>query len=339
MTVHIAMVGLGYWGPNLARNLGATIGARLHTLCDARRDLLEKFASQYPSAATTNEYTQVLANPDVHAVVLATPVQTHFELASAALRAGKHVLVEKPLAQTVKQGAALVSLAREHRRILMCGHVFLYSPPVRMVKQLIDGGTLGKVLHVYSQRLNLGVIRQDVNTLWNVAPHDISILNYWLGAVPLAVQATAFSYIQPGVEDVAFATLEYPDRVSAHVHASWLDPHKVRRMTLIGERKMVVYDDVAADAKVVVHDKSAKRQTDGGSAPRVVLTNGDVSIVAVDPTEPLRLECQHFVDCIAKGEQPLSDGPEALRVLETLEALQESLAAGGVRVPVVHHNE
>ena len=342
--VNIALVGLGYWGPNLARNLALVEGGRLHTLCDAQPDRLARIGRQYPGAQTTGDYASVLADPEVDAVVLATPVSTHYALASQALEAGKHVFVEKPLAATSAEAEALVEQADAARRTLMVGHVFLYNSAVRRMREYIDSGELGEVHYVYSQRLNLGQVRNDVNALWNFAPHDLSILMYWLDADPTAVVARGYSYIQPGIEDVVFMTLDFPQDVGANVHISWLDPFKTRRMTVVGSEKMVVYDDVSADARITIYDKGVSKKliesTDGRrkaslgsyetySQFQLLLRAGDVLIPKLDFVEPLKLECQHFVDCIRTGETPLTDGRNGLRVVRALEAADRSMAAQG----------
>jgi len=335
MTVNIAVIGLGHWGPNLARNVASLTDARLHTLCDVRADRLAQVARQYPGVKTQTDYTAILADPEVDAVMIATPVHTHFELAAAALQAGKHVMVEKPLAQTSAQCRELIALAETRGLILMVGHVFIYNAAVRKVKEYIQSGELGQIYYIYSQRLNLGIIRQDVNALWNFAPHDISILCYWLDAMPERVIARGYSYIQPGIEDVIFMTLDFPGGVGANVHISWLDPNKVRRMTVVGSKKMVVYDDVSADAKIRVYDKGVTKKPNSalslGSYEsfgefQLLLRAGDVLIPRVNFVEPLKVECQHFVDSIRLGQQPVTDGYEGLRVVQVLEAAQQALA-------------
>jgi predicted dehydrogenase len=342
MIVKIALVGLGYWGPNLARNLASLKEAQLHTLCDLCTDRLTQFSRQYPEARTTSDYSTVLNDREIDGVVIATPVHTHFELAKRALLAGKHVMVEKPLAQTSAQCQELIALAEPQGLTLMAGHVFIYNPAVRKVKEYIDSGLLGQIYYIYSQRLNLGIIRQDVNALWNFAPHDISIINYWLDTAPVDVVMRGYSYIQPGIEDVVFMTLDYPGGVGANVHISWLDPHKVRRMTIVGSEKMVVYDDVSADARIIIYDKGVTRKhtastppnLDGNSLGRyetfgefqLLLRAGDVLIPKLDFTEPLKLECQHFIECIRTGQPAITDGYDGLRVVQVLEAAQASLA-------------
>jgi predicted dehydrogenase len=345
VTVNVALVGLGYWGPNLARNLVLLKGGRLHTICDARPEQLARFGAQYPSATTTGDFDAVLANPEIHAVVLATPSVTHHPLAKAALLAGKHVLVEKPLATSSADCEELIAIADERRLTLMVGHVFIYNAAVRKVREYIDSGELGEVLYLYSQRLNLGQVRKDANALWNFAPHDLSIMGYWLQAEPEQVVARGYDYLQPGIEDVVFMTLDYPGGVGANVHISWLDPLKVRRMTVVGSEKMVVYDDVSTDARVLLYDKGVTRS---GPIPdpraaslgsyetygefQLLLRAGDVLIPRIDFVEPLKLETQHFIDCILSGETPQTDGRDGLRVVRALEAAQRSLEERRVRV-------
>jgi predicted dehydrogenase len=350
MTVRVAIVGLGYWGPNLARNLASLGEAQLCALCDARPDLLAQFEGQYPEARTTSNYDELLNAHDIEAVVIATPVHTHFELAKAALLAGKHVMVEKPLSQTAAQCRELIRLAEQSNRTLMVGHVFVYNSAVRKVKEYIDSGVLGQVYYIYSQRLNLGIIRQDVNALWNFGPHDLSILNYWLGSAPLGVIACGYSYIQPGIEDVVFMNLEYPGGIGANVHISWLDPHKIRRMTIVGSEKMVVYDDVSADSRIMIYDKGVTKKRTATASPgaspislgqyetfgefQLLLRAGDVLIPKLDFVEPLKLECQHFIDCIRTGCRPITDGYDGLRVVEALEVAQHSLARHNSFLPI-----
>jgi predicted dehydrogenase len=341
VTINVALVGLGYWGPNLARNLAIVDGGELYALCDAQPDRLQRIGRQYPGARQYGDFDALLADEGAHAIVVATPVSTHFDLARRALRAGKHVLVEKPLAQTSEQCTELIECARGAGLVLMTGHVFLYNAAVRQMKEYIDSGELGEIYYVYSQRLNLGQVRHDVNALWNFAPHDMSILMYWLDAQPERVMARGYAYVQDGIEDVVFMTLDFPGGVGANVHISWLDPFKTRRMTVVGSKKMIVYDDVSTDSRLTIYDKGVTRSLPARDSARtdsfetfgefqLLLRAGDVLIPKVDLVEPLRVECQHFVDCIRSGEQPLSDGVEGLRVVRALEAAQASMAAGGV---------
>jgi predicted dehydrogenase len=339
MTVRLALVGLGYWGPNLARNLASVNDGELVALCDASPERLERIRKQFPAARLESDYERILSDDAIDAVVLATPVDTHFSLARAALEAGKHVMVEKPLATSSQECETLIRIAAERGLTLMVGHVFLFNAAVEKVKEYIDGGELGEIYYVYSQRLNLGQVRHDVNAMWNFAPHDLSILCHWLDSEPVSVHAHGYSYIQPGVEDVVFMNLDFPGNVGANVHISWLDPLKVRRMTVVGAEKMVVYDDVSADAKVVVYDRGVTKQLrDRADASlgtyrsygefQLLLRAGDVLIPKIDFKEPLLRECQHFVDSIRTGSPPLADGRQGLMVVRALEAAQRSLPGG-----------
>jgi predicted dehydrogenase len=351
MTIKIALIGLGYWGPNLARTLAQINGAELHTLCDVRAERLAQFSQQYPQARPTSDYSTVLGNPSIDAIVLATPAHTHFELARAALQAGKSVMVEKPLAEISSQCHELIALAETNKLTLMVGHVFIYNAAVRKVKEYIQSGELGQVYYIYSQRLNLGQVRQDVSALWNFAPHDLSILCYWLDAKPQQVIARGYSYIQPGIEDVVFLTLDFPGNVGAHVHISWLDPRKIRRMTVVGSEKMVVYDDVDADTRIMLYDKGVTKKPSQSAPPaanlslgryetfgefQLLMRAGDVLIPKLNFVEPLKLECQHFIECIQSGQRPITDGYDGLRVVEALEAAQQSLAQNGLSIPINH---
>ena len=336
MTVRLALVGLGYWGPNLARNLAILDNAELVALCDANEERLRRIGRQYPSARLVPSFADVLADDAIDAVVVATPVDTHFDLSRAALAAGKHVMVEKPLATSSAECETLIELAAAQGRTLMVGHVFVYNAAVNKVKEYIDAGEIGDVYYVYSQRLNLGQVRHDVNAMWNFAPHDLSIMCHWFGTEPTNLTARGHSYIQPGIEDVVFLNMEYPEGILASVHISWLDPLKVRRMTIVGSEKMVVYDDVSADAKVTVYDRGVTKklidQTEASLGSyrtygefQLLLRAGDVLIPKLDFVEPLKIECQHFVDCIRTGQTPVSDGRQGLWVVRALEAAQRSL--------------
>ena len=332
--INLAVVGLGHWGPNLARNIAALPNARLHTLCDVQPKLLEKLARVHTGVKLQQDYEAVLADSEVDGVIIATPVSTHFELASAALKAGKHVLVEKPLADSSEHCRELIALSEKSGLTLMVGHVFLFNAAVRKVKEYLEAGELGEIYYIYSQRLNLGIIRQDVNALWNFAPHDLSILYYWLGMPAERVVARGYSYVQPDIEDAVFMTLDFPGGVGANVHISWLDPHKVRRMTIVGSEKMVVYDDVSLEGRVVLYDKGVARPVQG-NAPlgsyesfgefQLLVRAGDVLVPKLDFAEPLKLQCEHFTHCIETGEIPLTDGRHGLQIVEALEAAQSAM--------------
>jgi predicted dehydrogenase len=333
--VRVAVVGCGYWGPNLVRNFQALPEAQLVACCDLDQAALTRMGQLYPHARLISEAEQLFADPTVDAVAIATPARSHYALARAALLAGKHVLVEKPLAMTSGEARALTELAREQGRVLMVGHVFEYHPAVQYIKGMLDAGDLGQVFYLYSTRVNLGRVQQDINALWSIAPHDISILLYLLGQMPEKVSAQGASFLNGRVEDVVFLTLTFPRSVLAHVHVSWLDPSKARRLTIVGSRKMVVYDDVADEGKVKVYDKGVYRKGDeifGEFQYRVHA--GDIAIPKIDMTEPLRLECAHFLDCVREGKEPRTGGENGERVVRVLEAAQASLDQGGTTVMI-----
>jgi predicted dehydrogenase len=334
--VRVALVGLGYWGPGLARNLNGLTGARLTALCDLDAARLAPLRSQYPGARLTTDYQSILADPDIDAVVLATPAKSHGALGQMALQHGKHLLVEKPLAMSVDEAEMLVALADAQQRVLMVGHVFEYNPAVRYIKSLVTSGELGDIYYMYSTRVNLGRVQTDINALWSIAPHDISIMMYLLDRSPVSVTAQGAMVLSGKVEDVVFLGLNFPGNVVGHAHVSWLDPSKVRSMTVVGSRKMVVYDDVASEGKVKVYDKGAYLKSEGPQYGefQYKLHSGDILIPKLDLAEPLRIECEHFVNCVQNGETPLTDGREGLRVVRVLEAAQKSLATGGSVVSI-----
>lgn len=329
--INLAVVGAGYWGPNLIRNVAGLPDAALHTVCDLNPKALAQNAQRYPGVKTTPAYADVLNDPDVQGVVLATPAHVHADMTRAALEAGKHVMVEKPLALRSDEAAALVESALARGLVLMAGHVFVYNPAVIALRRLVQEGTLGRVQYLYSARLNLGIVRDDLNAMWNLAPHDFSILNYVIGDVPQEVAARGFKLLGRRLEDVAFVTLEYPNGVIAHVHVSWLDPGKVRRMTVVGDAKMAVYDDVSADERLRIYDKGVMPDAlpDAYGEFKLITRAGDITIPKLDTTEPLRAECAHFVSCIRTGATPISDGVDGYRVVRMLEAAQESMENDG----------
>jgi predicted dehydrogenase len=314
--VRVALVGYGYWGPNLARNFHQLAETELAYVVDANPQAQEK-ARQLYHCATASTLEDVLGDDSLQAVVIATPARTHFALAQAALRAGKHVLVEKPLTMDLAEGRALTELAAAAGLTLMVGHVFEFNPAVRYIKQAIDSGELGDLYYLYSKRVNLGRVQSDVNALWSIAPHDISIALHLLG------------------QDVIFLTMHFVGNLFCHVHASWLDPSKMREMTVVGSRKMIVYDDVSAEGKVRVYDKGAFRKGEVTYGDfQYKLHSGDILIPRLDMREPLQDECAHFAACVRSGAQPLTDGYNGLRVLQVLTAGQRSLERGGELVSV-----
>lgn len=323
----LAQLGCGYWGPNLLRNFSSLKDCRMKYVADAsagRRSFVE---THYPRTQAVESVSTVLNDPEVDAVIIATPAGTHFQLAKDALNAGKHVFVEKPLATRVCEVDELAQCAAQHSRIVMTGHTFIYNAAVRYVKKLIDAGELGEIRYIYSQRLNLGRIRSDVDALWNFAPHDISIIQYWLGnPEPLSVSRLGMDYMQPGVEDVVFLGLAYPGKIMANVHVSWLDPQKVRKMIVVGSRRMVVYDDIADD-KIAIYDKGIDKKAilgqnmdfDNPQPAQFSYRSGDIILPQVHFVEPIRVEAEHFVECIRTSQQPLTGIPHARIVVSILE--------------------
>ena len=333
---NVAVVGLGYWGPNLVRNLASLKDVSITALCDLDAKRGEAIRTRFcPGAHFTDNYQHVADDAGIDAVVLVTPIRTHFSLGEFFLTAGKHVFIEKPLARTVQECQRLIEMAERNKLVLMVGHVFEYNAAVQRIKQYIDDGELGKLFYMYSQRVNLGRIQNDVNALWSFAPHDISIMNYWLGQEPVSVTARGFSYLNNGIEDVVFMTVGYAGGVGAHLHLGWLDPRKVRLMTLVGSKKMLVYDDVALDAKIQIYDKGIVQLHDYLESPdsfaefQLQIRTGDLVIPTLPFNEPLQTECQHFIDCVRNGEHPLTDGANGLRVVRVLEGAEQSLRQGG----------
>jgi len=325
--VKVGLAGLGYWGPNLARNFDDL--ADLTHLCDLSEENRRQFAARYPAATVTGDFDEVLAS-DVEAVVIATPVPTHYELAKRALEAGKHVLVEKPPAMKGDEMDELVRIAAERDLVLMPGHLLLYHPGVRKLKELIDAGDLGDVLCVYTNRQNLGIVRTNENALWSLGVHDLSVILWLIGEDPVEAVAHGRDFLTEGVEDVVFCYLRFPSGKIAHMHLSWLDPHKMRKMTVVGREKMVVFDDMELERKVTVYEKAPwKRASTYGEWQT---RSGDIYIPKIDTAEPLRLECQAFLDLVAGDgdrRRVAEDGAMVVRALDRLtESLRSSALAG-----------
>lgn len=323
----LGQLGCGYWGPNLLRNFSALPDCEVRYVVDSSAERRQFVKENFPRSETVGSFERVLDDPDVDAVVIATPAGSHFSLAREVLRRGKHVFVEKPLATKASEVDELARCATKRDLIVMAGHTFVYNSAVRYVKSLIDAGELGEVRYIYSQRLNLGRIRSDIDALWNFAPHDISIIQYWLNnSEPLSICRQGMAYIQEGIDDVVFLSLEYPGKVIANIHVSWLDPQKVRKMIVVGSRKMVVYDDIA-DNKITIYDKGIDRRAILGQNmdfdnPRMAMFNyrsGDILIPQFEFTEPLRVEAEHFRDCVLKNKEPLTGISHARAVVSILE--------------------
>lgn len=327
MTISVAQIGVGYWGPNLARNLVANPRAELRTVADLDPDRRAFVASLYPTVRVTDATDEIFADEHIDAVVVASPAATHFDLARRALLAGKHVLVEKPMATTEKEVRELGRIAEERGLVAMAGHTFVYNSAVLHLKALIDAGELGSIRYIYSSRVNLGRIRSDVDALWNFAPHDVSIIQFLVDdLMPISVTRRGMDYVQPGIEDVTFLHLEYPDRVMAHIHVSWLDPHKVRRMTVVGTEKMVVYDELAEN-KIAIYDKGIDRVAtlgrdmdyDSGPRPAFEYRSGDVLLPKIAVAEPLSAEIDHWLDCVVDGAECRTGPDHAANVVRVLE--------------------
>src|ERR671914_1161236 len=317
MSVRIGVAGLGYWGPNLARNFAAIDGCELAWCCDASAAARERWAPAFPSARFTGELDDLLADERLDAVVLATPVPSHGALAERVLRAGKHCLVEKPLAQSVAEAEGAVAAAAESGRLLMVGHLLEYHPGVARLKEIAASGELGQIHYLYTNRLNLGVLRADENALWSLGAHDVSVVLHLADEEPSEIDARGESYMRQGIEDVVFGYLRFPSGLAAHLHLSWLDPHKERRLTVVGSRRMATFDDMELERKVTVHDKGFDQ--DFASYGEYIARSGDVWSPRVSNEEPLRIECRHFVECVRDGQAPRSDGRSGLRVVRVLE--------------------
>ncbi len=328
-SLRVGVVGLGYWGPNLARNFSAIPGCELAYLCDAEPAARDRLGRLFPGTTLAEDLGQLLDDPALDAVVLATPVPTHAELAIRVLEAGKHCFVEKPLALTAADAERAVTAASDAGRVLMVGHLLEYHPGVRKLKELTDAGELGdEIFYIYGNRLNLGKLRADENALWSLGAHDVSVLLYLADEEPTEVVAHGESYVRSGVEDVVFCFLRFPSGLTAHLHLSWLDPHKERRFTVVGSRRMATFDDMALERKLTVYDKGFDEDARGYG--EYITRSGGSFSPPIPNVEPLRAECEHFVAAIRTGATPQSDGASGLRVVRVLEQLQESLQAGRV---------
>jgi predicted dehydrogenase len=332
--IRVGVVGFGYWGPNLVRNLDRLGDATLVAACDLSDANLRKIKDLYPYIETTTDLAAMLADFDLDAVVIATSAPSHFAIAKQVLAAGKHCFVEKPLTLKASESAELVRLADEAGLVLMVGHLMEYHSAVNWIRDYIASGELGDVLYLYAQRLNLGKVRTEENAFWSLAPHDVSIVLYLLGEAPDFVSATGAAYINDGVHDTVFANLHFPSGKIANIHVSWLDPHKTRKFTIVGTKKMLVFDDMNATEKIWIYDKGVEPAEALGYGEDLRLRFGDITVPFIPMREPLALEVQHFLDCCADGSTPRSDGRDGLRVVRVLEAVDESMAAGGAPVAI-----
>lgn len=330
-TLGIAVVGAGYWGPNLIRNFAATPGAQVEAICDLSRERLAKVRDLCLSADLTSDYAALLQRKDIHAVAIATPVSSHYPLAKAALEAGKHVLVEKPMTASVAQAEELVALAEKKNLVLMVDHTFAYTAAVRRIKEMVEDKSLGELLYYDSVRINLGLFQHDVNVLWDLAVHDLAIMDFALGQMPVAVSATGMAHFSGQHEDLAYLTCYFESRLMAHLHLNWLSPLKVRRTIIGGDRRMLVYDDLEPSEKLKVYDRGASMQEQNA---KVDYRMGDMWAPHLPPGEALRSESAHFVECMQNSARPDTDGHSGLRVVKILEAAEESMKRRGAPVEI-----
>ena len=333
--IRIAVIGAGHWGPNLIRAFHNGQASKVVWVIDRDPARLAEVRARLPDVQVADEPVRAFCDRTVDAVVIATPTSTHFTLAQEALERGKHVLVEKPLATESRQGTELLETAARQQLILMVGHVFVYNPAIRKAKEYLDAGDLGELHYVSMIRTNPGPVRVDVNAAWDLAAHDLSIANYWLNAEPLSVSAIGGTWINQGIEDAVFATLTYPQGVLVNLHASWLNPRKVREITVVGDRRMLMFDDMNRDEPLRIYDKQA---TDGRTPPtyvdsfasfRASVWEGDITVPKLPLGEPVATQCAHFLECIVMEKQPLTGGREGIAVVRALEAMQRSIRAGG----------
>jgi predicted dehydrogenase len=328
--LNVAIVGAGYWGKNLVRNFATAPRCRLKYVCDLDKELLLRQKKNFPFIETTTNLAEVLDDSQVEAVVVSTEAENHFEVAKKVLEAGRCVYVEKPLTLRACDSQVLIDLAAQKQLKLMVGHLLVYHPGVNYMKELIDEGRIGKPYYMYTQRVNLGIVRQTENAWWSLAPHDISVICYLFDSEPVSVAAHGQCYLQEGIEDVVFAVITFADGKVAHVHCSWLDPHKIRKMTVVGSENMVTFDDMEATEKIRIYDKGAAKGLDANTYAEIIsLRFGDIVMPRIPGGEPLAIECRHFIDCVLDNKPLRSDGAGGLQVVKVLEAGQMSLQNNG----------
>ena len=343
--VKLGIIGCGYWGPNLVRNFNSIPDSEMACCADIDESRLKHIKSLYPKISITKDYKDVLNDKRVDAVVIATTIETHHMIAKDALNAGKHVLIEKPITNSSKDAMELIKLAGKNKKVLMVDHTFEYSSPVRKIKEIIQQNELGQIFTIDMIRVNLGLFQEKVNVIWDLAPHDISMLLYYLTSMPLSVMATGQSYIRDGIEDDAHINLTFNGKVTANMHVSWLDPCKIRKTTIVGNKKMLVFDDIVQDEKIKIYDKGVTIQKN--SIPKqpyydtyeqwaLTYRSGEIYSPKIDNKEPLNVMASHFIECIKNNKKPLTDGNSGLRVVKVLEATQESLKNEGIKVALGH---
>jgi predicted dehydrogenase len=333
VTLPLAIVGIGNWGFNHVRTFHQLPECELKLVCDLSGKRLQKVKEISQNIPLTNDYQNIIKDDNIAAVVIATDADTHYKLAKEALLSGKGVFVEKPITLDLREATELVELAEQKRQVLMVGHLLLYHPIVTAIKKYIDSGEWGEIFYIYSTRVNLGTLRTTENALWSLAPHDISVMMYLTGESPEVVNAVGNSYIKPDVQDVVFFSLGFPNNIMGHGQASWLDPHKIRQFTIVSRKKMAVFDDTEPKEKLRIYDKGVVDSKEYVSyEQQYTIRDGDIFIPAIKMVEPLKLECQHFIDCVSNNKKPLTDGVNGLEVLKVLTASQKSLEKGGIPV-------
>ena len=334
--LNIGLAGCGYWGPNLVRNFNFLSECNVKKICDLDPKRLEHLKSLYPTVETSSEFDDVIKDKDIEAIVIAVPVRFHFEMAKKSLEAGKHTFVEKPMAFSVAECKELIEISEKKKLTLMVGHTFIYSTPVRKIKEIIDAGELGQLQYISSRRLNLGLFQKDINVVWDLAPHDISIILYIINEKIESVNCQGKAHVNPEIEDVTNMTLNFANGGFAAIQSSWLDPNKIREMTFVGSKKMLVYDDIEPNEKIKIYDKHVEvpPHYDTFAEFQYSYHYGDMYAPYLKMVEPLKVECQHFLDCIENGIKPLSSGKEGLEVVQILEAASQSLKNGGAKVVI-----
>ncbi len=331
--ISVGVIGFGYWGPNMARNAHENPDLNLRVVCDQDPQALARASQRFPGIKTCAAAGELFSDDSLDAVIIATPVSSHFDLASQALMAGKHVLVEKPMTDSIASALELARLADEQGKVLMVDHTFVYSPAVQMLKQIIDSGELGDILYYDSVRINLGLFQHDINVIWDLAPHDISIMNFAIGKQPRKVWAHGSSHVGNHLENVAYVTLDFPDDFLAHFHVNWLAPVKIRQTLIGGSRKMVVYNDMEPTEKIKIYDRGIDLVPQEGIYHTLIqYRTGDISIPHLDNREPLKLELEHFAQCITDGQRPWTDSTAGLQVVRVLEGAQSSIRQNGAMV-------
>lgn len=337
--INVGVIGCGYWGPNLLRNFAEQEAAQLRWICDLDTERLRAMGRRYPGARQTNDYTKLLEDPQLDAIVIATPVWTHYSFGKQALEAGKHILVEKPLTASVPEAEELISMAKDRQLTLMVDHTFVYTGAVRKIKEIVSSGELGDLLYFDATRINLGLFQDDINVVWDLAPHDLSIMDYVIERQAETVAAIGSCHVKKGIENIAYVLLQFPEEFIAHFHFNWLSPVKIRHTLIAGSRKMVVYDDIEPTEKVRVYDsgvttseKENERDREAAYRTLVSYRTGDVWVPKIDSTEALRYVCQEFLDAITEKRPPLTDGNAGLRVVRLLEAAQRSIDQGGAAI-------